>query len=185
MCIDPRFAALRHSPLLLLDIDPRAVLIAPVSTRRNTHTHTEQRRRHTVFINTHARTHTHAFLRSTEREREGVSRTRCECLGARWCYWFGRHHGNPPHLSATAAEGSRRAHASVYVNAYTHTYSSIFPPLQLSVFFSPCIHLVSFPSASSSSSLKFSPRLHSLHSFLLLAPLILGHMLVPVSIVAH
>lgn len=49
MCIDPRFAMLRHSPLLLLDIDPCAVLIAPVSMRRNTHTHTERRRPH-IYI---------------------------------------------------------------------------------------------------------------------------------------
>lgn len=92
-----------------------------------------------------------------------MSRTRCECLGAHWCYWFSRRHGNSPHLSATAAEGSRRAHTSVYVNAYTHTYSSIVPPLQLSVFFSPCIYLVSFPSASSS--LKFSPLLQTCFLF--------------------
>lgn len=96
-------------------------------------------------------------LRVAERQGEGVSCTCCECLGAQRCHWCGGRHGNPPHLSATAAERSRGTHTH-HMNACTHTCAHIFPPRHLSV---------TSLSPLSSSPLVCLPSSHSCLRFLL------------------
>lgn len=98
-------------------------------------------------------------VETVEREREGVSCT-CEYLGAQ----FSGHHGNPPHLSATAAGSSRRTHTQ-YMNAHTHTYSYIVCPPSCQSHFSvsSCLSLLfsCLPSVFSSLFIRLSTPLNS------------------------
>lgn len=151
VCVAVKFAALHRS----LRFDFRTVSIASVLTRKERHPRTCSTHAQYVLKQTHT-------LTITAREREGVSCTCCECLGARWCYWFSGRHGNPHHLSASAAERLRRTHTH-HMNARTLTYSYIFPPRHLSV---------TSLSPPSSSPLVFLSSSHSCLHFLLTSLLI-------------
>lgn len=150
--MDLKFAAHLRSLAQLLDIDFQAAQIASVLMSRKT------QHEDILTYKSHA-------IETAASERESVSCT-CEYLGAQ----VSGHHGNPPHLSATAAESSRRTHTNTAYERIAHVLIHILFVLSSRQSHFSCLlvfHLLSpspsFPSTLLVSSLCFLTP-HAVHS---------------------